>query len=94
MAIVFYWVLLGSYSTMAVSNLELDSAIMQASQQLGYATIRPDQNTTILKKLHMQVCIGLPTGSEYNYDSHTLSHALLCQPGCLEPPPPKLQLFN
>ena len=30
-----------------VSNLELDNAIIQASQQLGYATIRPDQNRAI-----------------------------------------------
>ena len=32
---------------MAVSNLELDNAIIQASQQLGYATIRPDQSRAI-----------------------------------------------
>ena len=30
-----------------MSNLELDNAIIQASQQLGYATIRPDQNRAI-----------------------------------------------
>ena len=32
---------------MAMSNLELDNAIIQASQQLGYATIRSDQNRAI-----------------------------------------------
>ena len=30
-----------------MSNLELDNAIIQASQQLSYATIRPDQNRAI-----------------------------------------------
>ena len=32
---------------MAVSNLELDNAIIRTSQQLGYATIHPDQNRAI-----------------------------------------------
>ena len=49
---------------MAVSNLELDSAIMQASQQLGYATIRPDQITAIKSFMEgLDVFISLPTGS-------------------------------
>ena len=49
---------------MAVSNQELESAIMQASQQLGYATIRPDQNTAIKSFMEgRDVFICLPTGS-------------------------------
>ena len=56
--------LLLSNSTMAVSNLELDSAIMQASQQVGYATIRPDQITAIKSFMEgRDVFISLPTGS-------------------------------
>ena len=45
MVIAFHFI--EQFSMMAVSNLELDSAILQASQQLGYATIRADQNTAI-----------------------------------------------
>ena len=49
---------------MAVSNQELESAIMQVSQQLGYATIRPDQNTAIKSFMEgRDVFISLPTGS-------------------------------
>ena len=49
---------------MAVSNLELDNAIIQASQQLGYATIRPDQNTAIESFMEgLDVFISLPTES-------------------------------
>ena len=49
---------------MAVSNLELDNAIIQASQQLGYATIRPDRNRAIKSFMEgRDVCISLPTGS-------------------------------
>ena len=48
---------------MAVSNLELDNAI-KASQQLGYATIRPDQNRAIKSFMEgHDVFISLPTGS-------------------------------
>ena len=62
MVIVFhYWAV---YSTMAVSNLEQDSAIMQASQQLGYARTRPDQNTAIKSFMEgRDLYISLPTGS-------------------------------
>ena len=49
---------------MAVSNLELDNAIIQVSQQLGYATIRPDQNRAIKSFMEgRDVFIRLPTGS-------------------------------
>ena len=49
---------------MAVSNLELDNAIIQASQQLSYATIRPDQNRAIKSFMEgRNVFISLPTGS-------------------------------
>ena len=47
-----------------MSNLEFDNAIIQASQQLGYAAIRPDQNRAI--KSYMEgrdVFISLPTGT-------------------------------
>ena len=56
LVIVFhYWAV---YSTMAVSNLEQDSAIMQASQQLGY------QNTAIKSFMEgRDLYISLPTGS-------------------------------
>ena len=55
---------------MAVSNLELDSAIMQASQQLGYATTRPDQNRAIKSSMEgREVFISLPTGLESRYAS-------------------------
>ena len=49
---------------MAVSNLELDNAIIQASQQLDYATIRPDQNRAIKSFMEgRDVFTSLPTGS-------------------------------
>ena len=49
---------------MAVTNLELDNATIQASQQLGYATIRPDQNRAITSFMERRdVFISLPTGS-------------------------------
>ena len=49
---------------MAVSNLELDNAIIQASRQLGYATIRPDQNRAIKSFMEgRDVLISLPTWS-------------------------------
>ena len=49
---------------MAVSHLELDNAIIQASQQLGYATIRRDQDRAIISLMEgRDVFISLPTGS-------------------------------
>jgi hypothetical protein len=51
---------------MAVSHLELDNAIIQASQQLGYATIRPDQNRSIQSFMEVvmllcaTLCVRLP----------------------------------
>ena len=49
---------------MAVSNPELDNAIIQASQQLGYATICPDQNRAIKSFMEgRDVFISLPTGT-------------------------------
>ena len=48
---------------MAMSHLELDNAIIQASQQLGYATIRPEQNRAIKSSMEgRDVFISLPTG--------------------------------
>ena len=46
---------------MAVSNLELDNTIIQASQQLGYATIRNRSIKSFMEGL--DVFISLPTGS-------------------------------
>ena len=49
---------------MAMSHLELDNAIIQASQQLGYATIRPDQNRAIKSLMEgRDVLISFTTGS-------------------------------
>ena len=47
-----------------MSNLELDNAIIQASEQLGYVMIRPDQNRAIKSFMEgRDVFISLPTGT-------------------------------
>ena len=47
-----------------MSNLELDNAIIQASQQLGYVMIRPGQNSAIKSFMEgRDVFISLPTGT-------------------------------
>ena len=69
-------------STMAVSNLELDNAIIQASRQLGNVTIRPDQNRAIKSLMEgRNVFISLPTGSRKSLCFSVLPYAFdyLCK---------------
>ena len=60
-----------------MSNLEFDNAIIQASQQLGYATIRPDQNRAIksFSWIGRDVFISLPTGSRKSLCFSVLPYA-------------------